>query len=134
MSHAEPPYTPETPEPSEPPKALNIVIPVPTANADGSMTFDTEQGATITTNPDGSVSLDFKHIKSIGIHNIIDVQAHNVNTVLGMVSHFVKFHNGGELRFAYNQAGQLVEFSFTRLHVNITDGNRAMFSATEALG
>jgi hypothetical protein len=131
MSHAEPHKPFGSSEQANP---LNIVIPAPIANADGSMTFDTEQGATITTNPDGSVSLDFKHIKNIGIHNIIDVQMHNINTVLGMVSHFVKFHNGGELRFAYNQAGQLVELSFTSLHVNITDGNRVMFSASEALG
>jgi hypothetical protein len=116
-----------TPNPTTP------LVPVPITNADGSLTYDTNQGATITTNPDGSVSLDFKRIKNIGLHNIIDVQTHSVNNVLGMVSHFVKFHNGGELRFAYNQTGQLVELSFTSLHVNITDGNRVMFSASEPL-
>ena len=109
-------------------------MPTPTANADSPLIYVTDQGTTIIPNPDGSVSLDFIQIKSLGIYNIIDVKTHQVNQLLGMVSHFVKFHNGGELRFAYNQAGQLVELSFTSLHVNITDGNRAMFSATEALG
>ncbi len=120
--------------PPDPSKPEEIAIPAPITHADGSITFDTAQGATITTNPDGSVTLDFKQIKNIGIHNIIDVHTHNVVNVLGMVSHFVKFHNGGELRFAYNQAGQLVELSFSRLHANIIDGNRVMFSASEPLG
>jgi hypothetical protein len=118
-------------KPTKPNEPQPIAIPRPITHADGSMTFNTEQGATITTNPDGSVSLDFQHIKSIGIHSIIDVQAHNINPLLGSVSHFVKFHNGGELRFAYNQAGQLLELSFTQLHANIVDGNRVMFSASD---
>jgi hypothetical protein len=132
MDNQDPPKPPVPPVP--PSTSHSIAIPAPIVNDDGSMTFNTEQGATITTNPDGSVSLDFKHIKNIGIHNIIEVQTYNIHTVLGMVSHFVKFHNGGELRFAYNQTGQLIEFSFTRLHVNIVDGTQVMFSANEVLG
>jgi hypothetical protein len=114
-----------------PPESFNIHIPAPINNADGSVSYETQQGAKITTNPDGSISLDFRRIKNIGIRNIIDVHTHSINTVLGMVSHFVKFHNSGELRFAYNQAGQLIELSFTRLHVNITDDNEVMFSTSD---
>jgi hypothetical protein len=111
---------------------MNIPVPGLTHNPDGSSTLKTpDGGATITTNPDGTVSLDFKRIQNIGIRNIIDVQHYGINTVLGMVSHFVKFHNGGELRFAYNQAGQLIELTFSRLHVNITDDTQVMFSASE---
>jgi hypothetical protein len=113
---------------------IQPIVPTTITHADGSVTYDTHQGATFTTNTDGSVTLGFKRIKSLGIHSIIDVQNHSINHVLGMVSHFVKFHNGGGLRFAYNQAGQLVELSFKSLHLNITDGNRAMFSASEPLG
>ena len=97
---------------------------------DGSVSFKTPQGATITTHPDGRVDLNVQHIQNIGIHNIVEVTAHNINHMLGMVSHFVKFRNGGELRFAYNQAGQLIELSFSSLHVNIVDDSKIMFSST----
>jgi hypothetical protein len=130
MNHSD---LPEPPVPPVPPAHLShsISIPAPITHADGSVTFNTEQGASITTHPDGKVSLDFKQIKNIGIHNIIEVQTYNIHSVLGMVSHFVKFHHGGELRFAYNQAGQLIELSFFKLHVNIVDGQQVMFSAHE---
>jgi hypothetical protein len=111
--------------------------PTTTTHADGTVSFDAPNGATITTQLDGSIQLDLKSISTIGVANIIDIQTHNIQDVLGMKSHFIKFQSGGEVRFAYNQLGQLVELSFLGLLVKITEtsnGLALMFCGSDAAG
>jgi hypothetical protein len=120
----------------------NALIPNPfnpttTTHPDGTVTFDAPNGAKISTNPDGSIALDLQRISAIGVANIIEVQTHSIQDVLGMRSHFIKLHSGGEVRFAYNHGGQLVELSFTGLLAKITEttnGLALMFSASDPAG
>ncbi len=115
----------------------NPLNPTATTHPDGTVTFDAPNGAKISTNPDGSIALDLQKISAIGVANIIEVQTHNIQDVLGMRSHFIKLHSGGELRFAYNHLGHLVELSFTGLLAKISEaenGLALMFSASDPAG
>lgn len=84
------------------------------------------------TNPDGSVSLTSKHpvslhiesIRSVGIENLIDVETHAINVLFGLVSHYVRFFGGGEVRFSYNAEGEVLEFATTNVDAAILDGER----------
>jgi len=86
-------------------------------------------------NPDGSMSVSSKEhltlemdsIKSIGIENIVDVEVHSINKAFGAVSHYIKFHGGGEIRFSFNAKGELLEFSANDVAADVKDGERIIF-------
>ncbi len=84
-------------------------------------------------NPDGSLSLTGKanvslhidSIKAIGVENLVDVEVHTINRVFGSVSHYVKFFDGGEVKFSYNStSGELLEFSAAGVDAYVTNGER----------
>ncbi len=68
--------------------------------------------------------LALEEIKSIGIENMLEVQTYRITRIVGSVSHFVRFLDGGEVRLAYNAQGCLLEFSAQGVAVEIQDGKR----------
>lgn len=96
-------------------------------NPDGTVSVKSSSGAAITMG-DSGISIDLEKINSVGIKNIIDVETHSINTALGSRSHFIKFYGGGEVQFAYNQAGQLIELSSTNVSLLLTPDNELIFS------
>lgn len=48
-------------------------------------------------------------VTSVALANLCEVHSHDVLRVAGMVSHSVRFVDGGQLRFAYNTRGELVD-------------------------
>ena len=83
-------------------------------------------------NPDGSktgtsdkpVDMHIEMIKSVGVENLVDIEVHNINTVFGSVSHYIRFHGGGEVRFSYNSKGEILEFTAQRVDAQILNGER----------
>ena len=96
-------------------------------NPDGSLSVETAAGAAITMGDDG-ISINLEEIKSVGIKNVIDVEVHQINTIVGSRSHYIRFNGGGEVKFAYNQKGQLIEFSGKNVSLNLTPENELLFS------
>jgi len=70
------------------------------------------------------VALHIESIKGIGIQNITDVAEHAVNRVFNSVSHYIRFHGGGEVRIAYDLKGELLEFEAKKVDVQIDKGER----------
>ncbi|QFZ87191.1 hypothetical protein GFK26_32650 [Variovorax paradoxus] len=68
--------------------------------------------------------LALDEIKSIGIENMLDIRSYTITPIVGSVSHFIRFLDGGEVRLAYNAQGCLLEFSAQGVAVEIQDGNR----------
>ena len=62
-------------------------------------------------------------IASVGISNLTEVTEHQITAILGSRSHLLRFANGGELRYAYNSLGQLIELRSRDLTANIAPGN-----------
>ena len=81
-----------------------------------------EDGRLVVSSAD-PVRIDLGQIKSVGIANIVSVENHAVHSIVGSVSHHVKFHGGGELRFAFNERGQLLEFTAHELLVTTQSGS-----------
>ena len=82
------------------------------SNSDGSISLTSKQ----------PVSLHIETIKSVGIDNLVDVEAHDITWVFNSVSHYIKFHGGGEVRFSYNSEGNLLEFTTSNVDFYITNG------------
>ena len=94
---------------------------------DGTTSVITKAGSAIEIDANGCIKANLSSIKSVGIHNLIDVQTYNMTIAAGMTSHFVRFRDGGEVSFAYNDAGKLVNFSATKVAFTLRKGNELLF-------
>lgn len=65
-------------------------------------------------------------ITSVGLCNVCEVRSHDVVRVAGFVSHCVSFLDGGELRFAYSDRGELIELHCLGISVAVTQDGRVM--------
>ena len=96
------------------------------------VTYRSEGKLEFRDNPDGSktgtsdkpVDMHIEMIKSVGVENLVDIEVHNINTVFGSVSHYIRFHGGGEVRFSYNAKGEILEFTAQRVDAQILNGER----------
>lgn len=59
-------------------------------------------------------------VTSVALANLCEVHSHEVVHVAGMVSHNVRFVDGGQLRFAYSTRGELVELHCSGVSVAMT--------------
>jgi hypothetical protein len=98
---------------------------------DGTATVHTAAGGVIDIAKDRNVTLNLETIESVGIHNLIEVETHLINSVAGSTSHFVRFHGGGEVRFAYNNQGKLIELSAEDCDFSLSNKNELLFQKTK---
>lgn len=75
----------------------------------GPLHIDTPMGG-ITVEHDGADNLAFSLdvIREVGVASLADVLSHDIVQVAGLVSHSIRLINGGQVNFAFNQAGQVV--------------------------
>ena len=97
-------------------------------NCRGEFSTQTTTGAKITKAEDGRHVIGMRRVKAVGIENLMDVEVHGISTVANSRSHYVRFQGGGELRYSYNSAGQLLEFSWENLDFVLTMNDEIMFS------
>ncbi len=81
---------------------------------------------------DGNWEISIRQVKAIGIDNLLDIEVHSINNIANSTSHFLRFRGGGELRFSYNQAGQILEFSWDRLNVAVSPDGEIKFRPHDA--
>jgi hypothetical protein len=67
--------------------------------------------ATITHGADGKTHISIDKIAAVGIYHLAEVADYRIVRAVGMESHSVTLKNGTVVSFAYNDRGQLVEFS-----------------------
>ena len=96
-------------------------------NADGTMSISTPVGDRIEIGANGTANINLKKIAAVGIHNLVDVESHTINTIVGSVSHYVRFAGGGEVRFVYNTSGQLIELSAKNVITSVTHNDEIIF-------
>ena len=95
-----------------------------TVHADSAPATVLTKGGTTFIKADGGLTVDFHETSAmVGIKNLTEVTQHQITTILGSRSHLLRFANGGELRFAYNSLGQLIELRSRDLVANIAPGN-----------
>src|SRR6185503_9195072 len=84
------------------------------------------QDGTLSVRSSEPMALEFDTIKSVGLENLTDVEVHTINRMFGSTSHFIKFRDGGEVRFSYSDAGQIIEFSANHIGAEILNGERIL--------
>jgi hypothetical protein len=94
---------------------------------DGSATLRTATGGTMQVDKERNVTLDLETITAVGIRDLSEVETHRINRVMGSISHFVRFHGGGEVRFAYNHEGKLIELSAQNCGFSLSARNELLF-------
>ncbi len=83
--------------------------------------------ARATLDAQGNVIADLSAIKSVGIADLADVQSHEVVSIVGSISHHVRFIGGGEVRYVYNTRGEMIELSARNVSGSISGDNRLVF-------
>lgn len=103
-------------------------------NPGGSITAELADGVRITANAKGSTILELDKLRTAGIRQLADVESHTVNNVMGSISHYVRFHGGGEVKYAYSQiTGKLIALSVENASVRVSkDGSEVLFSRMPA--
>lgn len=88
----------------------------------------TDWGALISLH-DGTLQSDLPMLSSVGVHNLTEVVSYEIVRVAGMVSHYVRFYDGGSLRFAYSARGELVELAGERIRVHVDKEGHMLVAA-----
>jgi hypothetical protein len=101
---------------------------------DGTATVRTAAGAVLDISKNRDVKLDLETIESVGIHNLLEVETHQITRVVGSTSHFVRFHGGGEVSFAYNHQGKLIELSAQACGFSLSNKNELLFRKAKKQG
>ena len=101
-------------------------------NADGTVSISAAAGEAIEIDEQGRANINLKKIEAVGIYNLADIEIHNINTIVGSISHYVRFVGGGEIRFVYNASGKLIELSATNVITTISQNNEIVFKLQPA--
>jgi hypothetical protein len=73
------------------------------------------------------VSLD--EIRAVRVEDLSQVLDHRIARIMGSTSHVIRFIGGGELRYAYNSRGQVIELSATGVKGAVSPGRVVTFGA-----
>lgn len=75
-----------------------------------------------------NLELTLESVNAVTVADLTWVEQHTITRVFDSVSHFIRFIGGGELRFAFSFAGDLLELSAERVGMKITpDGETLIF-------
>ena len=73
------------------------------------------------------VSLD--EIRAVRVEDLSQVLDHRIARIMGSTSHVIRFIGGGELRYAYNSRGQVIELSATGVKGAVSPSRIVTFGA-----
>ena len=79
------------------------------------------------------ISTHLPVIRQVGIFDLAEVKSYYINTVGTSTSHVVCFHGGGYLRYAYSQAGELIELSGRSVRSYEDREGNCMFGAYQGI-
>jgi hypothetical protein len=77
----------------------------------------------------GNLTCELDNVRAVGIASLAEVRRHDIVPVAGLVSHHLWLHGGGEVRFAYNNRGQIIELSADKVSVQLTPDRQLVFSS-----
>ena len=103
-----------------------------TIHDDGTQTIVTPEGRTMTTKPDGNMSVSLDQITSIGIHNIVDIATYNLIEREGLTLHHIVFRDGGVVSFAYDTKGKIENLAANHVNVSISREGEVVYSMFSA--
>ena len=77
----------------------------------------------------GTCQLSLDEIRAVRVEDLSQVLEHRIARIVGSTSHVIRFIGGGELRYAYNNRGQVIELSATGIKGEVSPGRVVTFGA-----
>jgi hypothetical protein len=77
----------------------------------------------------GSSQVSLDDIRAVRVEDLSQVLDHRIARIMGSTSHVIRFIGGGELRYAYNSRGQVIELSATGVKGAVSPGRVVTFGA-----
>jgi len=77
----------------------------------------------------GTLINELPKLATVGVYDLADVAEHDIVRAAGISSHFVRFHDGGFLSFAFNDQGALLELSGERVRVSLNSSGQMVVGA-----
>lgn len=69
----------------------------------------------------GDLSLTLYMVKAVSVANLADVAEYRITRDAVAVTHWVRFHGGGELHVAFDLEGELISFRGERVCLTVND-------------
>jgi hypothetical protein len=77
----------------------------------------------------GSSQVSLDEIQAVRVEDLSQVLEHRIARIVGSTSHVIRFIGGGELRYAYNSRGQVIELSATGIKGAVSPSRVVTFGA-----
>ena len=78
----------------------------------------------------GTSQLSLDEIRAVRVEDLSQVLEHRIARIVGSTSHVIRFIGGGELRYAYNNRGQVIELSATGIRGVVSPSREVTFGAS----
>lgn len=78
---------------------------------------------------DGTSQVSLDEIRAVRVEDLSQVLEHRIARIVGSTSHVIRFIGGGELRYAYNSRGQVIELSATGVKGAVAPNRVVTFGA-----
>ena len=78
---------------------------------------------------DGTSQVSLDEIRAVRVEDLSQVLDHRIARIMGSTSHVIRFIGGGELRYAYNSRGQVIELSATGIKGVVSRNRVVTFGA-----
>lgn len=75
------------------------------------------------------LEVTLEKICRVGIADLSSIAEHRIVALCHSTSHFIRFHQGGCLRFAYSDKGELLELSAEAVNITIDKTSGAILVA-----
>ena len=77
----------------------------------------------------GATQVSLDEIRAVRVEDLSQVLDHRIARSVGSTSHVIRFIGGGELRYAYNSRGQVIELSATGVKGAVSANRVVTFGA-----
>ena len=77
----------------------------------------------------GATQVSLDEIRAVRVEDLSQVLDHRIARIVGSTSHVIRFIGGGELRYAYNSRGQVIELSATGVKGAVSANRVVTFGA-----
>ena len=77
----------------------------------------------------GATQVSLDEIRAVRVEDLSQVLEHRIARIVGSTSHVIRFIGGGELRYAYNSRGQVIELSATGVKGAVSANRVVTFGA-----
>jgi hypothetical protein len=84
--------------------------------------------AAVLNQPLGPARIPLEAIKGVTVANLSQVLDHRIHRSLGRTTHVVRFLHGGELRYACDHRGRLMELATVGLRSTVSDDGTVTFN------